>query len=88
MCTIVYWNLLVCAEWFVTIAFFFQALIPSGSDTLFSYGHKTVNVPLPQSMAALTEVRNDCSLLVPRSMILASYPGSFPLATCWKQPGL
>ena len=27
-----------------------------GTGTLFTYGHHTVTVPMPQSMAALTEV--------------------------------
>ena len=31
-------------------------LVPTGSDTMFSYGHHTITVPLPQSMSALREV--------------------------------
>ena len=34
-----------------------QALVPSGGDIAFSYGHCTLNVPLPHSMAALSKVR-------------------------------
>lgn len=34
-----------------------QALVPSGSETQFSYGHHLVSVPLPLSMSAVREVR-------------------------------
>ena len=66
----------------------FQALVPSGSDTLFSYGHKTVNVPLPQSMAPLAEVRNSSCLVLCHSIyyLLGTCPASFSPTACLKQP--
>ena len=37
-----------------------QALVPGGTDTVFSYGHQTITVKLPQSMSALSKVSEAC----------------------------
>ena len=44
----------------IALIVFWQALVPTGSDTFFSYGHHTITVPLPQSMSALREVESMC----------------------------
>ena len=59
-----------------------QALVPTGSDTMFSYGHHTITVPLPQSMLVLREVSHTpletlaCSSLLPPTIF--PFPQPFP----------
>ena len=45
-----------------------QALVPSGGDIVFSYGHCTLSVPLPHSMAAISKVSKETWVLIFRSM--------------------
>ena len=47
---------------------FSQALVPSGGDIVFSYGHCTLSVPLPHSMAAISKVSKETWVLIFRSM--------------------
>ena len=69
-----------------------QALIPSGSDTIFSYGLHSLAIPLPQTMSSLAEVRRHVRrgmyLFKDKQAFLSSGGGSSCLQTTCSWPYL